>query len=161
MSIKIVKGDAVKALKEGEINYLLHCVNCQGVMGSGIALQIRHAFPEVYEDYIEFIKHKNNLQEKILGECRVSRIQKDINVVNLFGQENFGTQVRQLNYGAISQSLWLFKNHYDFCNEFKDNRLSIGLPYKMGCDRAGGDWEIVYEMVEFYLQDYDVMIYKL
>jgi hypothetical protein len=31
----------------------------------------------------------------------------------------------------------------------------------MGADRAGGDWEIVLELVEFYLKDYDVHIYQL
>jgi hypothetical protein len=31
----------------------------------------------------------------------------------------------------------------------------------MGSDRAGGDWEIVLEMIEFYFKDHTVKIYKL
>jgi len=37
----------------------------------------------------------------------------------------------------------------------------IGFPFKMGSDRAKGDWDIVLEMIEFYFKDHNVKIYKL
>ena len=37
-------------LLESNCNFICHQVNCQGVMGSGIAKQIRNLFPFVYED---------------------------------------------------------------------------------------------------------------
>ena len=40
MNTNILQGDAVKALKNGEVDILIHCCNAQGVMGSGIAKQI-------------------------------------------------------------------------------------------------------------------------
>lgn len=37
----------------------------------------------------------------------------------------------------------------------------VGFPFKMGSDRAGGDWNIVLEMIDFHFQDNEVIIYKL
>jgi O-acetyl-ADP-ribose deacetylase (regulator of RNase III) len=174
MTIQIVKGDAVKALKNKEINYLLHCVNCQGVMGSGIALQIKNTFPEVYEDYTWFVKNNYDPEvckptEPLLGNYRLSFL-KDLSiippktlynrgVVNLFGQENFGMQVRQLNYGAISNALYKF--YKEILEDGNMEEYKFAFPMKMGCDRAGGNWEVVYEIIEFYLSSCDVRIYQL
>ena len=36
---------------------ICHQVNCQGVMGAGIAKQIRARWPEVYEDYKKTIEN--------------------------------------------------------------------------------------------------------
>jgi hypothetical protein len=41
--VKIVKGDLLKS----DCQYIAHGVNCQGVMNSGIAKQIRDKYPEV------------------------------------------------------------------------------------------------------------------
>ena len=41
--------------------------------------------------------------------------------------------------------------------------LEIAVPYKMGCDRGGGDWKIVSEILDelSYKYDVDVYIYSL
>ena len=44
--IHYVKGN----LLDSDCDYICHQVNCQGVMGSGIAKQIRERWPEVYKD---------------------------------------------------------------------------------------------------------------
>ena len=43
----------------------------------------------------------------------------------------------------------------------KANGLTVGIPYKMGCDRAGGDWEIVKELIATIFTEVDVTICKL
>ena len=40
-------------LESFNIDILCHQVNCQGVMGAGLAKQIRSKYPEVYEQYKE------------------------------------------------------------------------------------------------------------
>ena len=47
--IHYVKGN----LLDSNCDYICHQVNCQGVMGSGIARQIRERWPEVYKDYYD------------------------------------------------------------------------------------------------------------
>ena len=48
-----------------------------------------------------------------------------------------------------------------FTNTSGDCATIIGFPFKMGSDRAKGDWDIVLEMIEFYFKDHNVKIYKL
>lgn len=51
---KIVKGDLINS----EAEALVNTVNTVGVMGKGIALQFRQAFPdEYYKDYQQACKH--------------------------------------------------------------------------------------------------------
>jgi hypothetical protein len=42
----------------------------------------------------------------------------------------------------------------------QDNLKTIGVPYKMGCDRAGGDWHIVEAMLQsvFVSNGYNVLV---
>ncbi len=81
MGIKYVKGDAVKALLDGEVDYLLHCCNCQNNFGSGIAKQIREMLPYAYEaDYKAVMDGTNKLGNVIPSK----------GVLNLYGQEYYG-----------------------------------------------------------------------
>jgi O-acetyl-ADP-ribose deacetylase (regulator of RNase III) len=47
--IKFVKGDILQA----EAEALVNTVNCVGVMGRGIALQFKKAFPENFKAYVK------------------------------------------------------------------------------------------------------------
>ncbi len=157
MTIEIIKGCLLDAFDRGDVNVIGHCVNCQGVMGSGIALSIKERYPEVFKDYREF--HDKYGADRVFGSGQsvgmyndnIKRIQQ---VFNLHGQDNYGRSTRHLNYGAIGDALG---NMADKLGEIHQ----IGFPYKMGCDRAGGDWEIVLEMIEFYFKSHNVKIYKL
>lgn len=46
--IRIVDGDLFAAR---DVDIIAHQVNCQGVMGSGVALQVRKLFPDVFDGY--------------------------------------------------------------------------------------------------------------
>ncbi len=138
---KIVQGDVLDALENGDVDTVLHVVNCQGVMGSGIALQIKKRFPEAYEKY----KQVELYQGLTLGGTSGND-----DIVNLHAQDYYGRGKRHLNYGALAQCLSKVKAI-----------KTIGIPYLIGCDRAGGDWEVVKEMIDFILKDYEVIYYKL
>ena len=45
--IKVVYGDLMQATED----IIVHQVNCKGVMGSGVAKQIKANFPEVFNEY--------------------------------------------------------------------------------------------------------------
>src|SRR5208337_2158195 len=45
-------------LLEAEVDALVNTVNCVGVMGKGIALQFKQAFPENYEKYRLACEHR-------------------------------------------------------------------------------------------------------
>ena len=41
-------------LLDAQTDVIAHQVNCQGVMGSGVAKQIRDKWPRVYDSYVTY-----------------------------------------------------------------------------------------------------------
>lgn len=136
---------------------IAHQVNCQGVMGSGIAKQIKREYPEVYNSYVEFVQQQKTLSEhspKLLGRAQLVPT-KDFYVANLFGQNGYGTHKRMTNYEAIYNAL------DDLHDQMISNNLtSVSFPHKMSCGLAGGDWNIVCTMIDSIFKDMDVTVYN-
>lgn len=130
-----------------------HQVNCRGVMGAGLAFQIKITYQEVFNSYV----HACNVYgDKNLGNCLALVTSDGEHVIaNLFGQVGIGTNERQTNYDALERAL---RQLHDLA---KYNGNSVALPYGLGCGLAGGDWNIVYDMIDNIFQDYEVSIYKL
>lgn len=155
-SLEYVKGDAVKALLAGDVDFLMHCCNAQGVMGAGIALQVKKAFPQVFEDYNAYC----NISGKgrwLLGNNVISG-----KVINAIVQYSWGGIARQLHYGAIAQCIAGL--HED--KRIRDAGLGmrptkIAVPYLMGCGLAGGDWNVVKELLEAKPNFVTIVVYEL
>lgn len=144
MGIIYKKGNVVDALLEGEVDCIAHVVNCQRKMASGLALEIKNRIPAAYSIY-----HKS---EMVLGNVSL-----DDGVYNMSAQFYYGYDgKRYLNYGALAACL------NTVCSNLT-NRCVIGIPYRLGSDRAGGDWNIVLELVEHLIVPYvkDVVVYHL
>lgn len=148
MTIRIVEGCLLDAFDKGEVYTIGHCVNCKGIMGSGIAKSIRDKYPAVYDEYINFGTGRD-----VLGCAQEVELEYG-SIFNLFGQEGYGRGTRQVNYGAIANALQTMASVFS-------PRAVIGFPYNMCSDRAGGDFNIILEMIDFYFQNNDVRIYKL
>lgn len=157
MTIEFVNGDLLDALDKGEVDVIGHVVNCQGVMGGGLAKSIRERYPSVYEEYRLRYEGTKSGDQCLLGraqECWVKQSPLWSNsVFNLHAQLGFGTHKRQLNYGALGKCL--------FDMEQDTKGATVGFPYLLGCGLAGGSWEIVLEIIEYYFKDHSVKIYKL
>lgn len=123
---------------------IVHQTNCQGVMGRGIALQVKQKFPEVYEEYHNYCK--NNDGNEILGTSLICKATSGKYIANLFGQLYFGEGL-QTDYNKFQTALTEVR---DFA---KKNKLSVALPYKIGCGLAHGSWDIVYTIIVEVLQD--------
>ena len=161
--IKLVHkdGNAVEALKNNEIDFLMHVVNCQGVMNSGIAKQVKQEFPENFKRYRSVYKQHvdSNQQSELLGCVLINS-----SVINLFAQNNYGyDKKRYLHYGAITESLSVIPTHPIIKIALIKNKkqITIGVPMLMGCDRAGGDWQVVSEMLQGLPRFINIIIYKL
>lgn len=137
---------------------ICHQVNCQGVMGSGVARQIREKYPIVYKGYKALCDDR--APENLLGEAQFIDVYDDIliGVFNIFGQLHYGYDGKcYTNYKALREALVTV---YDYMNAYFDPTTTIAFPYKFGCYRGGGDWNVVYKMIEdiFGDSDYDVLI---
>lgn len=144
---------------------ICHQVNCQGVMGSGIALQIKNKWPKVFREYYEYVNMIKEWKDggvPLLGRCSLVNI-KDCSdniewVANIFGQYFYGTDRRHTDYIAFEKCLLFIR---DFVYEeygYYGKQCVIGFPYKIGCDRGGGEWNIVYDLIKKTFEKENVII---
>lgn len=146
------KGCLIDAFKSGEVSCILHQVNCQGKMASGVAKVIRNEFPKHYLDYQNLFETYKFIDDKqyLLGRNIVTETNHGI-IVGLFSQLYYGYDgKRYTNYSAIVLAIHdLLAYGYDNCNK-------IGLPKYLGCGLGGGDWQIVESLLEDLEELYNV-----
>lgn len=131
-------------LKQDDVQVIAHQVNCKGAMNSGIAKQIREKYPDNFKNYKNFcILHQMNNKE--LGGKLLTTIEFDgKHIANLFSQGNYGYDGEL--YTEYSWFESCVKSLYAYA---KSHKLKvIGVPYKIGCVRGGGDWKIIYKILE-------------
>ena len=138
--IEYIEGDLLKT----NVEVIIHQTNCKGVMGAGIALQIKNKYPEVFKDYVDFCKSVKKSKD-LLGECLIVETNDGKFVANVFGEDNFYPKgVRHTDYDALEQSLkflktWMIGNGIKTC----------GCPCLMSCGLAGGYWDgVVHPMLK-------------
>lgn len=147
--IKIVEGNLLNAFED----IIGHQVNCQGVMGSGVAKLLRDKYSNLYPSYKQFCNNYN--PHDLLGKCHIIKT-GDKYTANLFGQLNYGRQkVRYTDYEALKESLTTLKE------EAQQRGLRVALPFNIGCGLANGDWDVVKGIIEEVFDDYEVTLYKL
>lgn len=158
-SFPIVDGD----IFESGADIIAHQVNCQGVMGSGVAKQVRDKFQNVFRQYKSECEARGN---SMLGECLMVWTEENdsprVLIANLFGQDQFGYDGKcYTNYSALRTALSTLRvvAQSDLI-PFWHNNPKIAIPYLMGCHRGGGDWEIVSKMIEEELAGCDVTYYR-
>ena len=154
-NITQINGDLLEYFDKSKSIAIGHVCNCQGVMGSGIAHAIKMKYPQAYENYVGY----KSLYGLVLGTISTAWSycgQKVI--VNLHAQQNYGTEKgkQYLDYSALAKCLNLTQKL------LMANKITlIGFPYKMGSDRAGGDWDIVMDIISKEITMIDVVIVKL
>lgn len=122
-------------------------VNCLGIMDSGMALEVKSRFPNVYKEYEEYCRDNN---ERCLGHLQVIHISDNLYVANIFGQQFYGNTDRKY---TIYQS---FNKSFEKLVKFAKNRdLDIYVPYKIGSNKGGGRWDFIYSNMERISESYD------
>ena len=150
MPIIFKDGCLLDAFDRGEVDVIMHCANLQNIFGSGVAKSIRERYPEAYEaDTI----HYNSKSKKPFSHTPWVFPERKT-IINLYGQEFYGTNKRQLNYGRLAEALVGGSGVFHLM-------IRWGVPYNMACYRAGGDWSIVLEMVSHIFRRNEVYVYKL
>lgn len=137
---------------------IVHGCNCQGVMGSGIARQIKDKWPTVYIGY----KYEFDKTGLMLGDIQVfssnlgidnfnlpiweySKLPSKLIIVNAMTQKYYGSGL-QVNYDAISACFYRIKILADTVD------LPIYFP-KIGAGLGGGDWSIISQRIDQALQE--------
>jgi O-acetyl-ADP-ribose deacetylase (regulator of RNase III)/uncharacterized protein YwgA len=143
--ISFFTGDLLKA----DADALVNTVNTVGVMGKGIALQFKEAFPYNYKEYVIACKNKNLEPGKLLAVW-------DSNL--LYGKKlivNFPTKThwrQPSKYEYIEKGLLALKELIK-----KENIKSIAIP-PLGAGNGGLDWVKIKPMIIAVLGDLPIEI---
>ena len=159
MSIEIKHGN----LLESGAPIIAHQVNCQGVMGAGVAKAIREKYPSVYESYREQCRVQGST---LLGTTLLVPIHADaqqlldgrviktkplaVTIANCYAQDGYGRTGVQTSYPHLRESLTILRE----CAMFRGGDEVIAMPYKIGCGLAGGNWPTVLEIIEEVFEEY-------
>jgi len=143
--IKFTTGDMMTSSAEALVN----TVNTVGVMGKGIALQFKEAFPANFAAYAKACRDG----ELVPGRLLVTREK------NNAGQEKF-----IINFPTKKH--WRYPSRYEYIESglkalvdvIKEYGIkSIAIP-PLGCGNGGLQWDVVRKMIEDALQDFDTEI---
>lgn len=143
--------NAIDYVLEKPNRQFIHVVNCQGVMGSGVAKEVRLSVPEAYEEYIDAYDN---------GRLKPGVVTKAKGFYNLAAQEFYGNDGKKyINYGALADCLRITANNLRTVNLLDD--IEVVFPYRMGADRAGGNWDVIVELIEYYLGEFKITACKI
>ncbi len=134
--MQVIKGN----LLEIESGIIAHQVNCKGVMGAGLANSLRAKYPVCFTSYQRYCKEGKFL----LGMVQFCKVNPDLYICNLAGQDGYGVDKRHTDYQALEVCLTKL-----YAKSLELNLIPY-LPYKMGCGLAGGDWAIVSKLIEIH-----------
>lgn len=141
-------------LLDAQTDVIAHQVNCQGVMGSGVAKQIREKWANVYTAYRAEYDLFTDLNKPLLGNCQLVQVNDHQYVANLFGQDKYGYDgKRYTSYDGIYDAL----TNLAFQME-NNNMNSVAFPYHMSSDRGGADWFIISTMITSVFKHTNVQI---
>lgn len=149
-----VEGDLIQMALNGDFDAIAQGCNCFNTMNSGIAKSIRDVWPEVYIVDCQTQKGDYNKLGTTSHYGVSVKNNKFLYIANCYTQYNYGRELGKVyvDYDAIAMCMNKL-NH-----DLKGKKL--GLPM-IGCGLAGGDWNIVKNIIETRLIDVDVTIVKL
>jgi O-acetyl-ADP-ribose deacetylase (regulator of RNase III) len=147
--IKVVRGNFLEANAEALVN----TVNCVGIMGKGIALQSKKAFPDNYDEYAKACKRG----EVVPGRMFIYETKRMLNPKYII---NFPTKrhwIGRSRYEDIESGL------KSLVKELSERNIhSVAIP-PLGCGNGGLNWRIVRPMIEHALNnipEVQVLLYE-
>ena len=151
-----IKGD----ITDTDCTVIAHGVNCQGVMGSGVAKALYEKWPAVKERYLDVFTNVNAGVdgENLLGYMDDAEVEKGKFVINCFTQQYYGYDGKKyLSYDALEEAMTTL--HLCCKSLYKVDEIAIP---KIGCGLAGGDWQIVKAILnKVFPEDFKVKVYSL
>lgn len=151
-----IEGNLITLAKEGKFDVIAHGCNCFCRMKRGIAPQMAEAFgcDKFRLEESKYVGDINKLGQIDWASKAISyHERKFMWIVNAYTQYHWSTETKPFDYDAFT--LCMRKMNYTF------KGMHIGLP-QIGSHLAGGDWNIIKEIIKKELKDCKVtiVIYK-
>lgn len=158
--IEYIIGDATEPIGEGK-KIIVHICNDIGAWGKGFVLALSRKWKEPEQEYRTLARNQNHKLK--LGLIQSVEVTKDITVINMVAQHNIypiqdsnGVIVQPIRYEALRECL------EQVMYQAKLNDASVHMPM-IGAGLAGGDWNIIEQIINETLIAYDVntTVYQL
>ena len=148
--MKEVNGDLLLLAKQGEFDVIIHGCNCQCQMGRGIALVIKNTYPQAYKADLETEK---GARDKLGSYSSAVVKYKDyqFTVVNAYTQYHWRGKFNA-DYDAIKKVFERIKQ------DFSGQRIAYPL---IGAGLAGGDWQVIADIIDQALEGEDHTLVRL
>lgn len=150
-------------IKEGSLfsaakGLICHQVNCKGNMGRGVAKQFRELYPRAYYRYLSLCQSSS--AATLLGICLFNREDDNHISCSMFAQDDWrGHNVCNTDYQAFTQCCREIRQFIIF-SELPQN-FPINMPYGIGAGLGGGDWLIIYSILEEEFEGHDLILWRL
>jgi O-acetyl-ADP-ribose deacetylase (regulator of RNase III) len=131
------KGDLLAMAAGGDFDVIVHGCNCQNDMGGGIAAQIAKLYPAALEADTKVRALNESFPDMMLGNFSSVETDDGFIIINGYTQLLGGSGT--FSYSALDL---IFNKIVAW---YPGSR--IGLPY-IGCGIAGGDQNIIVDMIE-------------
>ena len=151
--VKFIKGDLVKQCNEFSV--IIHGCNCFHTMGAGIARTISDTWPGALEaDKLSPYGSMEKLGDFTSLELENPTNKKRLKIINAYTQHNWSRKTSTnyappVDYEAIQQVMESLK--------IRETGKEIGIPL-IGAGLAGGNWDLILEIIKKELEDEDVTI---
>jgi len=132
------------------VDFIAHSCNTQNVMGAGIAKQIKDRYPNAYSADCHAMMNNDNQ----LGwySFAVTDATQNKGIYNMYTQDKIGGN-RAVNYEAFYVALKKVADHIEWQSKHEDEEKALGLPYGISCGLAGGNWGVIFSMINDILVD--------
>ena len=151
-----VEGDMLRDVKPWSV--LMHQANCLGIAGGGIAKQLRDMYPAWYESYklhCDQVKFKENL----LGTIHAVSPSPGVIICSAFAQLGISKREPVTDYDAWELICPKIESEIARRNSEKNMNWTLHVPYGIGCGLAGGDWQKMRDIFEYYFGRSGVNLY--
>lgn len=136
---------------------ICHQVNCLGVMGKGLALQIKILHKNLFKEYKSTCNLYTNNKRELLGKVLFYNVNNRLTIANCFAQLG----VIQNNKDIATLYDKLEECFIKVCKLGIDTDRTVHVPYNIGCGYGGGDWSIVYPIIEKVFKEGKCYIHSL
>ena len=149
MNIEYVTGDLLNSAEK----IILQGCNSKGVMGSGIALQIKQKYPEAFLKYQKYCDFYNSENINIVGDVVLYETD-EVTIINAITQKNYGRykENRYVSYDAIDDVMRYLNIAY------AGKRVAMPM---IGAGLGNGDWNVISAIIESRAKDFQPVVYRL
>jgi len=142
--VKIITGNLLD-----QKGILCHQVNLRGIMGSGLALQIRQKWPSAHDDYVRHCRKSAKLGDVLFSIVNDGQI-----VAHCFGQSEISRDHCVTAYEVYPEILKSVEDYSAVSGS------PIFIPYGIGCGIAGGDWSIMLPTIKEHCPNATIVEWK-